>query len=194
MADNDIAAGAVAGTGKDGRVTKGDVLPRREARRQYRRRRRLRRRAPKAAPAPAQGRAPALPDVTAPGSACEHWLGDRPGAARADVAPARSASPSACVQSQSTAAILTTFNEVNMAPVMDLRNRYKDSFEKEHGVKLGFMSLLREGGGARAEEVPGRQRVDRRQRHRLPRLLRHRHRGRSARAAWWCRSCATPTR
>ncbi|MGZ5035129.1 MAG: 2-oxoglutarate dehydrogenase complex dihydrolipoyllysine-residue succinyltransferase, partial [Usitatibacter sp.] len=46
------------------------------------------------------------------------------------------------VQSQSTAAILTTFNEVNMAPVMELRSRYKDRFEKEHGVKLGFMSFF----------------------------------------------------
>ena len=43
------------------------------------------------------------------------------------------------MQSQSTAAILTTFNEVNMAPVMELRKRYKERFEKEHGVKLGFM-------------------------------------------------------
>jgi len=46
------------------------------------------------------------------------------------------------VQSQSTAAILTTFNEANMQPVMDLRNKYKDRFEKEHGVKLGFMSFF----------------------------------------------------
>jgi 2-oxoglutarate dehydrogenase E2 component (dihydrolipoamide succinyltransferase) len=46
------------------------------------------------------------------------------------------------VQSQSTAAILTTFNEVNMAPVMELRNRYKDKFEKQYGVKLGFMSFF----------------------------------------------------
>jgi len=46
------------------------------------------------------------------------------------------------VQSQSTAAILTTFNEVNMAAVIDLRNRYKERFEKEHGVKLGFMSFF----------------------------------------------------
>jgi 2-oxoglutarate dehydrogenase E2 component (dihydrolipoamide succinyltransferase) len=46
------------------------------------------------------------------------------------------------VQSQSTAAILTTFNEVNMAPVIDLRNKYKEKFEKEHGVKLGFMSFF----------------------------------------------------
>jgi 2-oxoglutarate dehydrogenase E2 component (dihydrolipoamide succinyltransferase) len=46
------------------------------------------------------------------------------------------------LQSQSTAAILTTFNEVNMQPVIDLRNRYRDRFEKEHGVKLGFMSFF----------------------------------------------------
>ena len=46
------------------------------------------------------------------------------------------------MQSQSTAAILTTFNEVNMTPVMELRARYKDKFEKEHGVKLGFMSFF----------------------------------------------------
>jgi 2-oxoglutarate dehydrogenase E2 component (dihydrolipoamide succinyltransferase) len=46
------------------------------------------------------------------------------------------------VQSQSTAAILTTFNEVNMQAVIDLRNRYKDRFEKEHGIKLGFMSFF----------------------------------------------------
>ena len=46
------------------------------------------------------------------------------------------------IQSQSTAAILTSFNEVNMQPVIDLRNRYKDKFEKEHGVKLGFMSFF----------------------------------------------------
>ena len=46
------------------------------------------------------------------------------------------------VQSQATAAILTTFNEVNMAPVIELRNRYKEKFEKEHGVKLGFMSFF----------------------------------------------------
>jgi 2-oxoglutarate dehydrogenase E2 component (dihydrolipoamide succinyltransferase) len=61
--------------------------------------------------------------------------------ARADVAPAP-AHRRAPHQSQSTAAILTTFNEVNMQAVIDLRNRYKDKFEKEHGVKLGFMSFF----------------------------------------------------
>ncbi len=58
------------------------------------------------------------------------------------------------VQSQSTAAILTTFNEVNMAPVMELRNRYKDKFEKEHGVKLGFMSFFVKAAVAALKKYP----------------------------------------
>ena len=62
-------------------------------------------------------------------------------AARAHVAPARP-HRQRLVQSQATAAILTTFNEVDMQPVMDLRNRYKDKFEKAHGTKLGFMSFF----------------------------------------------------
>jgi 2-oxoglutarate dehydrogenase E2 component (dihydrolipoamide succinyltransferase) len=58
------------------------------------------------------------------------------------------------VQSQSTAAILTTFNEVNMQPVMDMRNRYKDKFEKEHGVKLGFMSFFVRAAVAALKRYP----------------------------------------
>ena len=58
------------------------------------------------------------------------------------------------VQSQSTAAILTTFNEVNMQPVMDMRNRYKDRFEKEHGVKLGFMSFFVKAAVAALKKYP----------------------------------------
>jgi 2-oxoglutarate dehydrogenase E2 component (dihydrolipoamide succinyltransferase) len=58
------------------------------------------------------------------------------------------------VQSQSTAAILTTFNEVNMQPVMDLRNKYKDRFEKEHGVKLGFMSFFVKAAVAALKKYP----------------------------------------
>ena len=58
------------------------------------------------------------------------------------------------VQSQSTNAILTTFNEVNMAPVMDLRNKYKDKFEKEHGVKLGFMSFFVKAAVAALKKYP----------------------------------------
>src|SRR5471032_702115 len=58
------------------------------------------------------------------------------------------------VQSQSTNAILTTFNEVNMQPVIDLRNKYKDKFEKEHGVKLGFMSLFVKAAVAALKRYP----------------------------------------
>jgi len=58
------------------------------------------------------------------------------------------------VQSQSTAAILTTFNEVNMAPVMELRNKYKDKFEKEHGAKLGFMSFFVKAAVAALKKYP----------------------------------------
>jgi 2-oxoglutarate dehydrogenase E2 component (dihydrolipoamide succinyltransferase) len=79
------------------------------------------------------------------------------------------------MQSQSTNAILTTFNEVNMKPVMDLRNKYKDVREGTRR-EAGLHVVLREGRRARAEEVPGHQRLGRRQRHRLPRLLRHRYR------------------
>ena len=58
------------------------------------------------------------------------------------------------VQSQSTAAILTTFNEVNMKPVIDLRNTYKDKFEKVHGVKLGFMSFFAKAACLALKDIP----------------------------------------
>ena len=63
---------------------------------------------------------------------------------------------------QNTAAMLTTFNEVDMTAVMALRAKYKDAFEKKHGVKLGFMSFFVKACVARAEGVPRRQRRDRR--------------------------------
>ena len=84
------------------------------------------------------------------------------------------------LQSQSTNAILTTFNEVNMAPVMEMRKRFQEKFEKEHGVKLGFMSFFVKAAVHALKKYPVHQRLGRRQRHRLPRLLRHRHRGRLA--------------
>ena len=68
-------------------------------------------------------------------------LGERP-EQRVPMSRLRARIAERLVQSQSTAAILTTFNEVNMQPVMALRNKYKDKFEKEHGVKLGFMSFF----------------------------------------------------
>ena len=78
--------------------------------------------------------------MRAPGSA-EQWLKDRP-EQRVPMSRLRARIAERLLESQQTNAILTTFNEVNMAPVMDLRNKYKDRFEKEHGVKLGFMSFF----------------------------------------------------
>ncbi|MGF6878798.1 2-oxoglutarate dehydrogenase complex dihydrolipoyllysine-residue succinyltransferase [Paraburkholderia sp. MM5477-R1] len=132
MAEKGLAAGDVAGTGRDGRITKGDVLVAGQA-------------APaaKAAPAPAaapKAAKPSLPDVKAPASA-DQWLKDRP-EQRVPMSRLRARIAERLLESQQTNAILTTFNEVTMAPVMDLRNKYKDKFEKEHGVKLGFMSFF----------------------------------------------------
>ncbi|CAE6818851.1 2-oxoglutarate dehydrogenase complex dihydrolipoyllysine-residue succinyltransferase [Paraburkholderia aspalathi] len=134
MAEKGLGAGDVAGTGRDGRITKGDVLTAGQA-------------APapaaKAAPAPAaapKAAKPSLPDVKAPASA-DQWLKGRP-EQRVPMSRLRARIAERLLESQQTNAILTTFNEVNMAPVMDLRNKYKDKFEKEHGVKLGFMSFF----------------------------------------------------
>ena len=113
-ADNNIDAGGLAGSGRGGRVTKGDVLDAMQGGQP----------ATKAPSAPAPSLRAAAPPIDL--GALGH---------RARCRTAR-------IQSQSTAAILTTFNEVNMQPVMELRNRYKDKFEKEHGVKLGFMSFF----------------------------------------------------
>ena len=127
MADNNLSAGSVAGSGKDGRVTKGDVLS-----------------------AVAGGAKPApqvsiptgvptssLPQVAAPAVN----LGQRP-EQRVPMTRLRARVAERLLQSQATNAILTTFNEVNMAPVMDMRKRFQDKFEKEHGIKLGFMSFF----------------------------------------------------
>ncbi len=127
MADNNLAAGSVPGTGKDGRVTKGDVLGAVAA--------------PKAAApvvvAPAPSVAKPLPAVAAPAVN----LGDRP-EQRVPMSRLRARVAERLLQSQSTNAILTTFNEVNMAPVMEMRKRFQEKFEKEHGVKIGFMSFF----------------------------------------------------
>lgn len=140
LAENNLSASAVDGTGKDSRVTKGDALAAV---------------AGKAAPAVAPLAAPvaakpALQQVAAPVVAN---LGDRP-EERVPMSRLRARIAERLVQSQSTNAILTTFNEVNMAPVMDLRNKYKDKFEKEHGVKLGFMSFFVKAAVAALKKYP----------------------------------------
>ena len=130
MADNNLAAGSVPGTGKDGRVTKGDVLGAAAGG------------AAKPAAAaviPTGAPTSALPQVAAPSKASD--LGERP-EQRVPMSRLRARIAERLLQSQSTNAILTTFNEVNMAPVMEMRKKFQDQFTKEHGVKIGFMSFF----------------------------------------------------
>ena len=125
LADQGIDAASVAGTGRGDRITKGDVIAAVEAR--------------AAAPAPVPTAKPAAAPTYAP--SVNVPLGNRP-EQRVPMTRLRMRVAERLVQSQSTAAILTTFNEVNMKPVIDLRTTYKDKFEKVHGVKLGFMSFF----------------------------------------------------
>jgi 2-oxoglutarate dehydrogenase E2 component (dihydrolipoamide succinyltransferase) len=147
MAENNLSAGQIAGSGKDGRITKGDVIGTLNA--------------PAAAPAPAAkpAAAPAaakpvslLPEVKAPLDPATLIEG-RP-EQRVPMSRLRARVAERLVQSQQTNAILTTFNEVNMKPVMDLRNKYKDKFEKEHGAKLGFMGFFVKAAVAALKKYP----------------------------------------
>ena len=122
LAENKLSAANVAGSGKDGRVTKGDALAAIAA----------------AAAIPTGAPKATLPQVAAP---APQNLGDRP-EQRVPMTRLRARVAERLLQSQSTNAILTTFNEVNMAPVMELRKKFQDAFTKEHGVKLGFMSFF----------------------------------------------------
>jgi len=105
--------------------------------------------APVAAPEPAAVAKP-LPAVAAPAA---QNLGDRP-EQRVPMSRLRARIAERLIQSQSTNAILTTFNEVNMAPVMDMRKKFQDKFEKEHGIKLGFMSFFVKAAVAALKKYP----------------------------------------
>ena len=127
-ADNNVDLAQVAGSGRGGRVTKPDVVAH-----------------------VAGGARPAtqLPDPVD----VDSLMGDRP-EKRVAMSRLRQRVAERLVQSQSTAAILTTFNEVNMQAVIDLRNKYKDRFEKDHGVKLGFMSFFVKASIAALKKYP----------------------------------------
>ena len=130
MAEAGLAPGQVGGTGRDGRITKGDVIGAVAA-------------GSAAAPAPAIPTgvpAGSLPEVKPPVDV-NKLLEGRP-EQRVPMSRLRQRVAERLLQSQATNAILTTFNEVNMQPVMDLRKKYADRFEKEHGVRLGFMSFF----------------------------------------------------
>ncbi|MBI2961524.1 MAG: 2-oxoglutarate dehydrogenase complex dihydrolipoyllysine-residue succinyltransferase [Betaproteobacteria bacterium] len=147
IAEAGIDPQSVPGTGLGGRITKGDVIQHLEGERG-----RLR---AAAAPEPPRGagkaaleavaaapaaRQPAMRPVPSP-VRIEEVLGGRP-EQRVPMSRLRARIAERLVQSQANAAILTTFNEVCMQPVIDLRTRFKERFEKEHGVKLGFMSFF----------------------------------------------------
>ena len=134
IAEKGLDAGSIAGTGKDGRVTKGDVIDA----------------AKKPAPAPAAAPAPAKYQWAA-GS------GERPRAAqeeRVRMTRLRQRVAERLKEAQNTAAMLTTFNEVDMTNVMALRNEYKDFFEKRHKVRLGFMSFFVRAAIQGLKEIP----------------------------------------
>jgi 2-oxoglutarate dehydrogenase E2 component (dihydrolipoamide succinyltransferase) len=131
LAEKGVAASDVAGSGRDGRITKGDALGAS---------------APTAAPAkPAPLSNPAVPMTQS--------LDGRP-EQRVPMSRLRARVAERLLQSQQDNAILTTFNEVNMQGVIDLRNLYKDKFEKEHGVKLGFMSFFVKAAVAALKRYP----------------------------------------
>jgi pyruvate/2-oxoglutarate dehydrogenase complex dihydrolipoamide acyltransferase (E2) component len=153
-ADNNLDTSQMSGSGRGGRVTKEDVTTQLQA------------------PAPAAKAPVPMPSPVN----IDRVLGDRP-EQRVAMSRLRQRVAQRLVESQSTAAILTTFNEVNMQPVMEMRNRYKEKFEKEHGAKLGFMSFFVKAAVHALKKYPGSQRVDRRHGYRLSRLLRCGHRG-----------------
>jgi 2-oxoglutarate dehydrogenase E2 component (dihydrolipoamide succinyltransferase) len=135
LAEAGLSTGQVSGTGRDGRVTKGDVIAAVAGGTRP------------AAPAPAPGPAiptgasvATLPAVPAPIDPAKLIEG-RP-EQRVPMSRLRQRVAERLLQSQATNAILTTFNEVNMQPVMDLRKKYQERFEKEHGARLGFMSFF----------------------------------------------------
>ena len=135
-AETGLDPAAVAGTGKAGRVTKGDMLAALEA-------------GPVAKPAPAAPSAPAAPVAgTAPAASPEGRT------TRRKMSPLRRKIAERLVMAKSETAMLTTFNEVNMAPVMEFRKRYGEEFLKRHGVKLGFMSFFCKAVVHALREVP----------------------------------------
>ena len=136
LAETGLSASNVAGTGRDGRVTKGDVIGAVAAGASLP----SQARPAVLAPIPTGAPTSSLPSVTAPVDP-NKMIEGRP-EQRVAMSRLRQRVAERLLQSQATNAILTTFNEVNMQPVMDLRKKYQDRFEKEHGTRLGFMSFF----------------------------------------------------
>jgi 2-oxoglutarate dehydrogenase E2 component (dihydrolipoamide succinyltransferase) len=130
VSETGLDPNSVSGTGKDGRITKGDALAA------------LSGAAVAAAPAAAAAPAPAAPRAVGPREE------------RVKMTRLRQTIARRLKESQNTAAQLTTFNEVDMTTIMALRNSYKDIFEKRHGVKLGFMSFFAKAVVTALKDIP----------------------------------------
>ncbi|MCC6534522.1 MAG: 2-oxoglutarate dehydrogenase complex dihydrolipoyllysine-residue succinyltransferase [Burkholderiales bacterium] len=141
--EHGVDAGRIAGSGRGGRVTKADVMASVQAAATQR----------AAAPAPAPQRVAPAERSQAGAVDANAIVGARP-QQRVPMSRLRARIAERLVQSQANAAILTTFNEVDMQPVMDLRSRYRDRFEKEHGVRLGFMSFFVKAAVAALKRYP----------------------------------------
>jgi 2-oxoglutarate dehydrogenase E2 component (dihydrolipoamide succinyltransferase) len=138
IAENNLDAGAIAGSGKGGRILKEDAQAAASG-------------GSKPAAAPASGSVIELPAFTRPES------GPRPQKDREErvrMTKLRKTIATRLKQAQNNAAMLTTFNEVDMTALLALRNQYKDSFEKKHGVKLGFMSFFVKACIVALKELP----------------------------------------
>jgi len=143
--ENNIDPSVINGTGKDGRIVKGDVLA-------YLETRQAAPVAPVPAPAPAAAATPAPTSAPAPAQYPPRPIGPRE--ERVPMTRLRKRISERLKEAQNTAAMLTTFNEVDMTNVMDLRKRFKDGFEKKHGVKLGFMSFFTKAAVTALRELP----------------------------------------
>ncbi|MFO7920633.1 MAG: 2-oxoglutarate dehydrogenase complex dihydrolipoyllysine-residue succinyltransferase [Nioella sp.] len=132
MAEKGLSPDQVQGSGRDGRIMKEDVQKASASP------------APAAAPAPAPAAAPRAPSPAEDASREE----------RVKMTRLRQTIAKRLKDAQNTAAILTTYNEVDMTEVMALRNQYKDQFEKKHGVRLGFMSFFAKACCHALNEVP----------------------------------------
>ena len=132
--DNNLDPSAIQGTGKDGRLTKEDVQKHMELRE-------------KSLPSTPQAEPPKPEKPTAPRETAEREE-------RVKMTKLRQTIAKRLKEAQNEAAILTTFNEIDMGNFIDLRNQYKDKFEKKHGVKLGFMSIFVKAACRALQEFP----------------------------------------
>jgi 2-oxoglutarate dehydrogenase E2 component (dihydrolipoamide succinyltransferase) len=136
LAETNLDPTTISGTGKDGRITKADVLA-----------------AKNAAPAPSVI-APSTPAVTSPAVPLTSALPEDKRSTRRSLSPIRRKIAARLVEAQQTAAILSTFNEVDLSAIMALRKKHQDSFVKQNGVKLGFMSFFVKGVVHALRSVP----------------------------------------